>query len=189
MRTFKQIAWPRVREVREVTIEALSKEGLLPAIVNGGGSGSLPLTLADRSTTEATIGSGLLCSHLFDRFDAVKYEAAIFFALEVCRIPDRDHVTCRGGGYVASGETGEDRSPRPVLPEGLSYVAREGAGEVQTPLCVSNASRAPRIGDPVLFRPSKAGEIAERFAEHVVFSGGAVVDRAPTYRGEGWTFF
>lgn len=189
MRTFKKLAWPRVLEVREATFSALRQEGLLPPVVNGGGSGSLPLTLADPSTTEATIGSGLLCSHLFDHFDAVKYEPAIFFALEVCRIPDREHVTCRGGGYVASGESGPDRSPRPVLPEGLAFVEREGAGEVQTPLVVSHAARAPRIGDPVLFRPAKAGEIAERFAEHLMFSDGKMVDRAPTYRGEGWTFF
>jgi D-serine deaminase-like pyridoxal phosphate-dependent protein len=189
MRTFKRLAWPRVVEVREATFEALKREGLLPPIVNGGGSGSLPMTLADASTTEATIGSGLLCSHLFDRFDAVKYEPAIFFALEVGRLPDHDHVTCRGGGYVASGEVGADRLPRPVLPEGLAYVDREGAGEVQTPLVVTHAARKPRIGDPILFRPAKAGEIAERFAEHVLFSGAAIVDRAPTYRGEGWTFF
>jgi D-serine deaminase-like pyridoxal phosphate-dependent protein len=189
MRTFKKLAWPRVLEVRQATFDALKREGLLPKIVNGGGSGSLPLTLADPSTTEATIGSGLLCSHLFDRFDVVKYEPAIFFALEVCRVPDRDHVTCRGGGYIASGEPGPDRSPRPVLPEGLSYVEREGAGEVQTPLVLASGARAPRIGDPVLFRPAKAGEIAERFAEHVMYSGTAIVDRAPTYRGEGWTFF
>lgn len=189
MRAFKRAAWPRVLELRGETIRALERASLLPPIVNGGGSGSVSATLGDPSVTEGTIGSGLLCAHLFDHFQAEPYEPALFMALEVCRVPDPGHVTCRGGGYVASGAPGPDRLPRPVLPEGLAYLAREGAGEVQTPLDVSRAAHVPAVGEPVLFRPAKSGEIAERFREHVHFVRGRVVGRSPTYRGDGWCFF
>ena len=189
MRAFKRAAWPRVVELRESVVHALERASLLPPIVNGGGSGSVSATLADRSVTEGTIGSGLLCAHLFDAFANDPYEAALYIALETCRVPDASHITCRGGGYVASGPPAEDRLPRPVLPAGLTYLAREGAGEVQTPLDVTRATNVPRVGEPVLFRPAKSGEIAERFREHLVFASGRVVGRSPTYRGEGWCFF
>lgn len=189
MRAFKRAAWPRVLALRAETLDALRRASLVPPIVNGGGSGSVSATLSDPSVTEATIGSGLLCAHLFDHFDADRYEPALFVALETCRVPDDGHVTCRGGGYVASGAPGPDRLLLPVLPEGLSYVAREGGGEVQTPLDVSRASHVPAVGEPVLFRPAKSGEIAERFREHVLFSRTRIVGRSPTYRGEGWCFF
>lgn len=134
------------------------------------------------------MGSGFLCSHLFDGASELDLEPAIFLALEVCRVPDADHVTTRGGGYVASGEAGSSRLPIPHLPPGMSLVGIEGAGEVQTPLLVKGAERAPRIGDAVLLRPAKAGEIAERFAEHLWLSNGRIVGRTPTYRGDGKTF-
>jgi D-serine deaminase-like pyridoxal phosphate-dependent protein len=189
MRAFKRAAWPRVLELRGETIRALERASLLPPVVNGGGSGSVTATLSDPSVTEGTIGSGLLCAHLFDHFAAEPYEAALFIALEVCRVPDARHVTCRGGGYVASGAPGTDRLPLPVLPEGLAYLPREGGGEVQTPLYVSRAAHVPAVGEPVLSRPAKSGEIAERFREHVHFTRGRIVGRTPTYRGEGWCFF
>lgn len=189
MRAFKRVAWPRVLERRAETVDALRRSSLLPALVNGGGSGSVTATLSDPSVTEGTIGSGLLCAHLFDRFDAEPYEPALFVALEVCRVPDASHVTCRGGGYVASGPPGLDRLPMPVVPAGLRYLPREAAGEVQTPLDVTHAAQVPRIGDPVLFRPAKSGEVAERFGEHVHFASGRIAGRSPTYRGEGWCFY
>ncbi len=189
MRAFKRVAWPAVLEKRAETVEALRRGSLLPPLVNGGGSGSVGATLSDPAVTEGTIGSGLLCAHLFDRFDAEPYEPALFFALEVGRVPDAAHVTCRGGGYVASGPPGPDRLPLAVVPAGLSTLAREGAGEVQTPLDVRRAAQVPHAGDPVLFRPAKSGEIAERFREHLLFASGRIVGRSPTYRGEGWCFY
>jgi D-serine deaminase-like pyridoxal phosphate-dependent protein len=44
------------------------------------------------------------------------------------------------------------------------------------------------IGDPVFFRHSKAGELAEHFAEYLLLRGEHVVDRVRTYRGEGLVF-
>ena len=64
----------------------------------------------------------------------------------------------------------------------------EGCGEVQTPLHVPNGVRI-EVGDPVLFRPAKAGEIAERFAEYILLKGGSVAGTALTYRGLGQTFY
>lgn len=186
---FKAVAWPAVVARRREGLDVLRAAGLEPALVNGGGTGSLERTLSDPSVTEVTVGSGFLCSHLFDGLGDLGLEPAIFVALEVCRVPDAAHVTAGGGGYAASGAPGHDRMLRPVLPAGMALLDREGGGEVQTPLDVTRAERAPRIGDPVIFRPAKAGEIAERFREHLWISGGRVVGRSPTYRGEGHTFF
>ena len=95
-------------------------------------------------------------------------------------------MTVNGGGWIASGPTGADRSPIPVHPRGLSYLPTEGAGEVQTPLRGAAASWL-RVGDRVWFRHAKAGELAEHVNEfHVV--DGESVDRVPTYRGEGKPF-
>lgn len=42
-----------------------------------------------------------------------------------------------------------------------------------------------KLGQPVFFRPAKAGEIAERFNEYLVKQGDKIVDRVHTYRGLG----
>ena len=61
-------------------------------------------------------------------------------------------------------------------------------GEVQTPLAVP-AGIELGLGDPVIFRHAKAGELLERFAEVLLVSGDRVVDRVPSYRGDGQCFF
>jgi D-serine deaminase-like pyridoxal phosphate-dependent protein len=187
-RAFRRASFPAVARIRSEAVRAWRDAGLGAPLVNAGGTGSLALSLRDPSATEVTVGSGFLCSHLFDGASELGLEPAIFVALEVCRVSDADHVTARGGGYVASGEAGSSRLPLPCLPRGMTLVGIEGAGEVQTPLVVRHAERAPRPGDPVLLRPAKAGEIAERFAEHLWLSGGRIVARYPTYRGAGRTF-
>ena len=103
------------------------------------------------------------------------------------RIPAGVAIAKLGGGYPASGAAGRDRLPRPFLPHGLKLDAREGAGEVQTPLLGPGATGL-RVGDRVWFRHAKAGELCERFdAVHLV-RGREVVDTVPTYRGEGKAF-
>jgi D-serine deaminase-like pyridoxal phosphate-dependent protein len=82
---------------------------------------------------------------------------------------------------------GADRLPRPVLPERLSLTGLEGAGEVQTPLEGPGADGV-ELGAPVVFRHAKAGEVMERFREVLLVRGDAIVERAPTYRGEGLCF-
>jgi D-serine deaminase-like pyridoxal phosphate-dependent protein len=196
IRALKKIAIPAVAALRAKALRALRDAGTDITLVNGGGTGSVGSTGADPAVTEIAVGSGFLCSHLFDGYAGVTLEPAQFFALEVARIPDREHVTCAGGGYVASGWPAPDRLPEPWLPRGLSWLSIEGAGEVQSPLRLGRGvEHAPRVGDPVVFRPAKAGEIAERFAEYLLVRGSADVDgaqllgREPTYRGDGRTFF
>jgi len=58
---------------------------------------------------------------------------------------------------------------------------------VQTPLRVPPGVSLA-IGDPVLLRHAKAGELAEHFTEYLLVRGDRVEDRAPTYRGEGLCF-
>jgi D-serine deaminase-like pyridoxal phosphate-dependent protein len=174
---------------RPAIVRALRDAGLEPEIVNGGGTGSIDETTKETGVTEVAFGSGLYKSHLFDHYSSPRVanlRPSLFFALEAVRRPSPSHVTCGGGGYIASGSGGADRQPLPVFPEGLRLLSMELAGEVQTPL-EGNASSV-RLGDPVIFRPAKAGEPLERFSEVLLVAKGAIVDRVPTYRGLGWTF-
>ena len=176
-----------VARLREQLTAALQREGVSLELFNGGGTGSVDFTVTEPWLTEVTVGSGFLCSHLFDYYSNVSPEPACFFALQVTRSSDAGYVTCQGGGYVASGEPGWDKVPRPWLPNGLKLVSTEGCGEVQTPLIVPpGVSLEP--GDPVLFRHAKAGELAEHFGEYLLVDGSGKVERAPTYRGLGKAF-
>lgn len=152
--------------------------------VNGGGTGSLESTCAEAAVTEAAAGSGVVAPALFDGYRAFAPAPAEWFVLPVVRRPGPRTVTVAGGGRIASGPAGADRLPRPVWPEGLAYAPAEGPGEVQTPLTGAAAAQLA-LGDPVWFRHAKAGEAAEHANEAVVVAGGRVVDRWPTYRGEG----
>lgn len=155
--------------------------------VNGGGTGSLELTASDLAVTELTAGSGLLAGHLFDGYRAFDPAPAAAFALEVVRKPLPDIATVLGGGWIASGPPVASRQPRPVWPAGLKTLAREGAGEVQTPL-QGESARALKVGDRVWFRHSKSGELAERVDRYHLVDGDRLVGDAPTYRGEGKAF-
>ncbi|MCM2276806.1 MAG: alanine racemase [Oligoflexia bacterium] len=168
--------------------ELFAERGHELALFNGGGTGSLNLSAREPWLTEVSAGSGLYCPHLFDYYSNIRFEPALFFALQVVRASDPGFVTCQGGGYIASGEAGPDRLPRPWLPQGLQLIGAEGCGEVQTPLRLPAGVRlAP--GELVLFRHAKAGELLERFNEVVLVSEGKIVGRAPTYRGLGLAFF
>ncbi len=107
---------------------------LKPPLFNGGGTGSLSWAAGEAALTEVTVGSGFLDGHLFDGYRALELKPAAYFALQVVRRPGPGLLTCHGGGYVASGEAGRDRLPRPAWPPGLRLLDLEGAGEVQTPL-------------------------------------------------------
>jgi D-serine deaminase-like pyridoxal phosphate-dependent protein len=155
--------------------------------VNGGGTGSLELTASDQAVTEVTAGSGLLAGHLFDGYRAFDLAPAAAFALEVVRKPAADIATVLGGGWIASGPPVASRQPLPVWPQDLTTLAREGAGEVQTPL-QGEAARELRIGDRVWFRHAKSGELAERIDAYQLVAGDRVIATSPTYRGEGKAF-
>ncbi|WP_433698211.1 alanine racemase [Nocardiopsis sp. CA-288880] len=157
--------------------------------VNGGGTGSLHTTGREKAVTELAAGSGLFHPRLFDHYRAFRGRPAALFALPVVRRPAPGVVTALGGGYPASGPVDPHRAPTPHLPEGLSYTANEGAGEVQTPL-VGAAADGLAVGDRVWMRHAKAGELCERFDTlHLIDSDtGEYVGAVPTYRGEGRTF-
>lgn len=180
-----------VAQRREQIVRTLRLDGHELRFVNGGGSGSLGQTAQELGVvTEVTVGSALFKPHLFDHFSDAHMQALIpaaFFALEVTRAPGDRWRTCHGGGYVASGQAWQDRLPQPWLPHGLTLLPHEGAGEVQTPLRLPPDLQLNQ-GDPVLFRHAKAGELAERFNEVLLVRGDKIVDKVPTYRGEGWNF-
>jgi len=188
-RFIKERSRPMVMQRRKAIRDALDSDGHPIAVFNGGGTGSVSWTSADPSVTEVTAGSGFLCPHTFDGFRGTRLHPAAFFALSVVRRSDVDHVTCAGGGYVASGPPAADRLPLVHLPKGLEpLVDMEGFGEVQTPFKVSAEAPRLQLGDPVICRHAKGGELAERFDHYLMVRGDAVVDRQPTYRGEGVTF-
>jgi len=151
--------------------------------VNGGGTGSVAATAADPAVTEVTAGSGLYGPALFDSYRAWRPRPAAYFAAAVVRRPGPGLVTVHGGGWIASGPAERSRLPVPAIPSGLTLLAGEGAGEVQTPLS-GPAADDLRVGDRVWFRHAKAGELCEHVdALHLV--RGERVDRiVPTYRGE-----
>jgi D-serine deaminase-like pyridoxal phosphate-dependent protein len=155
--------------------------------VNAGGTGSIEVTAADPSITDIAAGSGFFGGHLFDNYAYFKPAPALSFGLSVVRVPARGIVTCLGGGWVASGPPGPDRLPLPVFPAGLSYLPREAAGEVQTPL-TGKAARQLSVGDRVWLRHTKSGELSEHVNSIFVVDDGRVVAELPTYRGEGKCF-
>jgi D-serine deaminase-like pyridoxal phosphate-dependent protein len=155
--------------------------------VNGGGTGSLESTHADTSVTDIAAGSGFFGGHLFDNYSGFRPAPAAAFALSVVRKPTAASATLLGGGWIASGPPGADRSPRLVWPVGLDLVPREMAGEVQTPV-TGAAARDLRVGDRVWMRHTKSGELSEHLNEFALVHDGNVVDMLPTYRGEGKAF-
>lgn len=172
--------------VRRQEVRAAVEQHAELELVNAGGTGSLHADW-DSSVTELAAGSGLFTPTLFDGYDDTDLHPAAFFGTPVVRKPRRDVAVAFSGGYAASGVAGASRSPRPVHPEGLQLIRTEGAGEVQTPLR-GKAAQSLGLGDLVWFRHAKAGEMCERFNEIVLVRDGAIVDRMPTYRGEGQNF-
>ena len=155
--------------------------------VNCGGTGSLSRSAKLGIATELTAGSGFYAPALFDTYRSLALTPAAMFCLAVTRRPQPGIATALGGGYVASGATGDDRLPVPYLPPGLELHRDEGAGEVQTPLRGPGA-RQLRVGDRVYLRHAKAGELCERFDSLFLIEGDAIADEVPSYRGAGHAF-
>jgi D-serine deaminase-like pyridoxal phosphate-dependent protein len=151
---------------------------------NAGGSGSVETSAADPVVTEVAAGSGLLVPTLFDHYRSFHPRPAAFFGVPVVRRPSDTTATVAGGGLIASGATGTDRSPLPWAPPGLSLTKLEGAGEVQTPLDGPGATHLS-IGDLVWFRHAKSGELMEHVTKAHLVSGASLVDVVATYRGTG----
>jgi D-serine deaminase-like pyridoxal phosphate-dependent protein len=172
---------------RKAAVNTLNSMGADLSLVNGGGTGSLESTREEELVTEVTVGSGFYASGLFDNFETFNHLPSAGYAIEVVRQPVPGIYTCHGGGYTASGAVAADKLPKPYLPEGAKLTPNEGAGEVQTPIAYDGPETL-QLGDPVLMRHSKAGELCERFNTLLLISDGKVVDEVLTYRGEGQCF-
>lgn len=186
VRLVKKRSAAELLERRTTVVEAVRLHADLE-IVNAGGTGSLEVTGLDPSITELTAGSGLFSPVLFDGYDAFESRPAAYFVLSVVRKPAPDIATLFAGGYIASGPTNKNRQPAPTWPEGLSAIGTEGAGEVQSPV-KGAAARDLSIGDRVVMRYAKAGEMCERFDQVAVVDADGGVELVPTYRGEGKNF-
>jgi D-serine deaminase-like pyridoxal phosphate-dependent protein len=176
-----------VAQRRAAVVEAVRRRGHALRLVNGGGTGCLETTREEACVTEVTAGSAFFAPGLFDGYRRFRHLPAAGFAVEITRRPAPHVFTCAGGGYVASGAAGRDKLPRPYLPPGARLLEREGVGEVQTPV-LYGGKEPLGLGDPVLFRHAKAGELCEHFPRLLLLEKEALVDEVATYRGEGQCF-
>ncbi len=177
----------RVPRIVDAVRTGLEQAGGSLELVNVGGTGSLARSREIVGATELTAGSGFFAPTLFDAYRHLSLQPAAFFVLPVVRRPSASVATVLGGGYIASGPVGADRLPTPVWPPGLRYDPNEGPGEVQTPLLGELAPELS-VGDRVVFRHTKAGELCERFDRLHLVRGTTYERSVPTYRGEGLTF-
>ncbi len=185
--TLKRRSMAEYRARRKAAVEYIRSRGFALPLVNGGGTGSIETTCEEEVCTEVTTGSGFYTPTLFDYYDGFKHHPAASYAIEIVRRPMPGMVTCNGGGYVASGGLGPDKLPKVFLPEGAALLDQEGAGEVQTPVTYDGPETL-NLGDPILMRHAKAGELCERFNSLLLISNGKVIDEVPTYRGQGQCF-
>jgi hypothetical protein len=176
-----------VKERRGRIVKEIQNLGIKLRFVNGGGTGSIKTTEQDNSVSEITIGSAFYSPKLFDYYKEVQFQPAVGFALPVVRKPAPFIYTCLGGGYIASGAVGKDKEPEIWRPGGARLLALEGAGEVQTPIFYNGEERVD-IGDSILFRHSKAGELCERFPVLYRVKKGEIAGEYSTYRGDGRCF-
>ncbi len=185
--TLKKISNTDYTKRRKAIFEYIQSKNITLDIVNAGGTGSIESSKQEDWVTEITVGSGFYSPALFDYYSNFKHEPAVGFAVQIVRKPKENIYTCLGGGYVASGTAGVDKIPKPYLPSGIQLTENEACGEVQTP-CIYNGKEQIGIGDTILFRHAKAGEICERFTELQLISNGKIVEVTPTYRGQGKCF-
>lgn len=186
VRRLKQASMSQLEVRRREIAEALAQVAELE-FWNGGGSGSVEVTAADGAVTEIAAGSGLLVPGVFDHYASFEPRPAAYFGLRVSRKPSPAVATVHGGGLIASGPTGEDRSPLPWAPPGLHLTGLEGAGEVQTPL-TGHPAALLGIGDLVWFRHAKSGELFEHVRDVHLVRGETVTEVVPSYRGCGLVF-
>ena len=187
VRSLKKFSINKIAAKRKRAVDMIKSMGFELKIVNGGGTGSLESTIRENVITEVTVGSGFFNSHLFDNYQKFRHEPAAGFACAINRHPEQNIYTVAGGGYVASGSIEPLKLPLPFMPEGAKLMKNEGAGEVQTPI-LYKGRESLRLGDPVFFRHSKAGELCERFNTLHLIRDNEIKDIVPTYRGEGHCF-
>lgn len=185
IRKLKAHSLPKLTKFRQHAVAHIRHSHELQ-FVNAGGSGSMTLLQDAKDITEITVGSAFFAPALFDQYETLKLQPAVGFGLRITRQFTDNIVVCHGGGYIASGATGADRSPAFLEPEHYSFTSLEGAGEVQTPIIVKN--RTHTIGDTIYFRHAKAGELCERFQVLHASRSGEYAGPYKTYRGDEQCF-
>lgn len=184
----KKISKEDIASKRAAIMEVVKQKSLDLDFFNGGGTGSIDSTCKESAIDEVAIGSGLFHPHLFDYYQNKITKAALFFTLPITRRPAIDIITCQSGGFIASGEIGPDKAPQVFCPKGLKSFGSEGFGEVQTPFKIKK-SMMVKLGDRLILRSAKAGEVTERFNSIYLIKGQEVIAKAKTYRGEGEVFY
>ena len=184
----RRLSIKNCRRIRSEIADYLKASSIQLRLFNGGGTGSMAWTPTEPWLTEVTAGSGFLQPHLFDYYSEGHAKPAYCFALPISRFSEPGFLTVKSGGFIASGESSMDKAPIVHLPKGLETISTEGFGEVQTPLKNKSNVSTGLLG-PIFFRPSKAGEIAERFNSYYLMQDGKVFEEVPTYRGMGKTFY
>lgn len=174
-----------VRSFRQHAVSLIKAQWPL-AFVNGGGSGSMTYSFAQRDVTEITVGSAFYAPALFDRYTSLKLQPAAGFACRVVRQFSDDTFVLHGGGYIASGSIGKDKQPVFLEKNRFSFSNLEGAGEVQSPII--DKEKHLQVGDTVMLRHAKAGELCERFQTLHTFREGKYFGPYKTYRGDGQCF-
>lgn len=188
IRTLQRLSARRVASFRAQVVQELQATHGPLEVVNGGGSGSLEWSAAQPELTEVAVGSAYFMPAYFSGMPTMQdFQPAAGFALPVTRNPSLGVITCQSGGFIASGPPGPDRQPEIVYPPGLQVFSLEAFGEVQTAMSVPSGTSV-KIGDCVWLRHAKAGELCEHFNELHVFRGNEVIERYPTYRGQGKSF-
>lgn len=187
MQSLKKISLRQLQDRRKKLVELIHSNGHVLKLVNGGGTGSLSETTTENCVTEVTVGSGFYAPVLFDHYKDFTLSPSLMYTLPIVRHPMPHIYTCLGGGYIASGSLEPIKQPTPYLPVGMKLLKHEGAGEVQTPFEYHGELKL-KVGDSVIMRHAKAGEVCERFPEISVVKNGAVIETFKTYRGEGKTF-
>lgn len=187
LKLLKKKSLPQIAKKIEDIGKLLIQNDIKLDFFNAGGTGSLEYVSQISTVSEVTFGSGLYHSTLFDFYTNFKGKASTGFVVEVCRNPQNQIFTALGGGYIASGSVGKEKQPTMIFPEGGKLTANEGCGEVQTPFVAPNDYNLTKTNFAI-FRPSKAGEYLERFDKVYLLSKGEILDKVPTYRGEGKTF-
>ncbi len=179
----------QVSKRRGTLVKWLKKMGYELQLVNGGGSGSMEFTCSQPEISEITVGSAYYYPALFSYMDSMtEFTPSAGFVLQVTRQPEKDVVTCHGGGFVASGSVGVDKSPVVHYPNNLQILDDEGFGEVQTPMQATDGNLTVELGDYVWCRHAKAGELCEHFNQLSVYRDSELTDEWLTYRGDGKAF-
>lgn len=171
---------------RKEAVELIKSFGFELRFVNGGGTGSLETTITEDTVTEVTVGSGFYAPHLFDYYQNFDLQPALFYGIQIVRVPTTNTYTCHGGGFIASGGIEAIKAPIIHLPETGYLDTLEGAGEVQTPIRFKQKQNL-QIGDPIYLRHAKAGELCERFNTLLLLEK-TTIREITTYRGEGLSF-